>query len=305
MLTMTGVPPGPLPQRLALGVLFLCCLLHTADQAPARPHIVVIMADDLGWNDLGLRDSEMHTPHLDQMASEGVNMSSSYMMQVCTPSRAAFLTGVYPFRMGLQHFVITGPMNASLPLQYDLLPQRLQRLGYQTHMVGKWHLGFCNPAMTPTHRGFHSFYGLYNGQADHYNHKTGDSGYDIHNDRGSSFVVDHSANGTYSSHLFTDKAIELLQNHDQSQPLFLFLSYQAVHYPLQVPDRYVNEHCANVTTGEYRKLKCAMTAAMDEGIGNVTAALDTLGFSDNLITLFLSDNGGPIKQGEHTFGDPL
>ena len=110
--------------------------------------------------------------------------------------------------------------------------------------------------------------------------------------------MDWEGKGTYSTHLFTDKAVDILENHNQSEPMFLFLSYQAVHGPLEVPQYYVDSYCANVTTGNDRKLHCAMTAAMDEGIGNVIAALDRLGFSDNLITLFISDNGGPVKLGE-------
>ena len=272
---------------------------HGTSKRIKRPHILVIMADDMGWNDVGFRDSEMYTPNIDKMASEGVMLNYSYMQQVCTPSRAAFLTGVYPFKMGLQHSVLSAMQNASVPLRYDFFPEHLQREGYKTHMVGKWHLGFCNFNMTPTYRGFDTFYGKYNGEGDYFTHISKKNGYDLHKDEGTSLTIDWSANGTYSTHLFTDKTIEILENHDQSQPVFIFLSYQAVHGPLQVPQYYVDKFCANVSTGVNRTVHCAMMAAMDEGIGNVTSALDRLGFSDNLITLFVSDNGGPTKKGEY------
>ena len=155
---------GHVTHGLALGVFFVCLFIHPAEQASDRPHILFIVADDMGWNDVGFRDSEMYTPNIDKMASEGMVLNYSYMQAVCTPSRAAFLTGVYPFRMGLQHSVLSAMQNASVPLKYEFFPQLLQRAGYKTHMVGKWHLGFCNYNMTPTHRGFHTFYGMYNGK---------------------------------------------------------------------------------------------------------------------------------------------
>ena len=298
------VDPRTVTQRLALGVFFICLFIQTAEQASDRAHIVVFMADDLGWNDVGFRDEDMHTPNIDKLSSAGVNLNYSYMQQVCTPSRAAFLTGYYPFRMGLQRSVLEALQNASMPLKYRLLPQDLQSQGYKTHFIGKWHLGFCNYNMTPTHRGFDTFYGMYNGKGEYYSHMSKWDGYDLQNHTGpdpaKDWSVDWEGNGTYSTHLFTDRAVDILENHNQSEPMFLFLSYQAVHGPLEVPQYYVDSYCANVTTGNDRKLHCGMTAAMDEGIGNVTAALDRLGFSDKLITLFISDNGGPIKLGQHT-----
>ena len=296
---MTGL--REVTQRLALGVFLVCCFIHTAQQASHRPHIIIIVADDLGWSDVGFRDGEMHTPNIDKLASEGVSLNYSYMQQVCTPSRAAFLTGVYPFRMGLQYSVFTALKNNSMPMDKKVLPEHLQSLGYKTHMVGKWHLGFCNYDMTPTHRGFDTFYGMYNGKAGYFNHTGNWNGYDLHEHTGpnpdTDWRVDWEGNGTYSTHLFTEKALKVLQSHDQSEPLFLFLSYQAVHSPLEAPEQYM-DMCSKVTTGSKRKLHCAVTAAMDEGVGKVLRSADSLGYSENLITLFLSDNGGPINLGK-------
>ena len=302
IVTMAG--RGHLTHGLALGVFFVCLFIHPAEQASDRPHIMIIVADDLGWSDVGFRDSEMYTPNIDKMASEGMMLNYSYVQQACTPSRAAFLTSNYPFRMGLQHAGLRAPLNNSMPLQYELLPQQLQSLGYKTHMVGKWHLGFCDLRMTPTYRGFHTFYGMYNSVADYYTHVSKRGGYDMHHNighgDGRNFTVTWSDKGTYSTHLLTSRTIELLENHDQSQPVFIYLSYQAVHGPLEAPQYYIDKYCAKVTTGHDRKTHCGMAAAMDEGIGNVTSALDRLGFSDNMITLFISDNGGPVTYGELT-----
>ena len=295
---------GHLTHGLALGVFFVCLFIHPAEQASDRPHIMIIVADDLGWSDVGFRDSEMYTPNIDKMASEGMMLNYSYVQQACTPSRAALLTSNYPFRLGLQHAGLRATLNNSMPLQYELLPQQLQSLGYKTHMVGKWHLGFCDLRMTPTYRGFHTFYGMYNSVADYYTHVSKRGGYDMHHNighgDGRNFTVTWSDKGTYSTHLLTSRTIELLENHDQSQPVFIYLSYQAVHGPMEVPQYYVDKYCANVTAGDERKMHCGMAAAMDEGIGNITSALDRLGFSNNLITLFISDNGGPTKHGELT-----
>ena len=295
-----------LPAAAATSLRYLLCVAALAGgMAASRPHMVVILADDLGWSDVGFRDSEMHTPNIDRMAAQGVMLNYSYMQQVCTPSRAAFLSGYYPFRLGLQHSVFNALENNSMPLGYRLLPEHMKDLGYHTHFVGKWHLGFCNLHMTPTYRGFDTFYGMYNGKADYFEHISKWDGYDLHNNTGRgdnrNFTVAWSGKGRYSTHLFTERAVEIIEHHNPSTPLFLFLSYQAVHGTLQVPHSYITNYCANVSVGgRDRKLHCAMTAAMDEGIGQVTEALRRKGFSDNLITLFMADNGGPVHLGEET-----
>ena len=263
-----------------------------------RPHILVIMADDMGWNDVGFRDSEMYTPNIDKMASEGVMLNYSYMQQVCTPSRAAFLTGHLPVPDG------SSALPSSLLCRTGLCRCSTSCCRTSFGPWGTrptwWASGTSASAtsnMTPTYRGFDTFYGMYNGMGDYFTHISKQSGYDMHNDVGTNLTVDWSAKGIYSTHLFTDKTIEILKHHNKSHPAFIYLSYQAVHGPLQVPQYYVDKYCANVTTGSIRKLHCALTAAMDEGIGNVTAALDRLGFSNNLITLFISDNGRTSQKG--------
>lgn len=263
---------------------------------------MVIMADDLGWNDVAFQNSQnrMYTPNLDRMHRESLNLKNSYVHQVCSPSRAAFMTGRYPFRYGMQASVLSALDNASLPIQFKTLPQHLKEVGYTTKMIGKWHLGFCNKKMTPTARGFDSFFGMYTGKAGYYDHVSKWDGYDLQDDVGpypqTQYRVAREYSGQYSTHIFSNKAVQILQSHNKMTPLFLFLSYQAVHGPLEVPRTYVDRYCAGVTD-EPRKTHCGMGAAMDEGIGNVTAALDRLGYSDNLITLFISDNGGPVNEG--------
>ena len=122
------------------------------------------MADDLGWSDVEWMDPDMVTPNLNTLKGEGVDLTSAYMQALCSPSRAAVLSGKYPFKMGMQHATLKAINNGTMPLGLKLLPERLKDLGYSTHLVGKWHLGFCSWDMTPTFRGFDTFYGIYLGQ---------------------------------------------------------------------------------------------------------------------------------------------
>nr|KAG5693885.1 hypothetical protein BaRGS_014326 [Batillaria attramentaria] len=160
-------------------------------------------------------------------------------------------------------------------------------------MVGKWHLGFCNLDMTPTYRGFDSFYGMYLGKGDYYDHTGFLNGYDLWDNA----TAEWSAAGTYSTHLFTDRVLDILQAHDPAaKPIFIYLAYQAVHGPLEVPEYYETQFCSHVSDPS-RKTHCAMTAAVDEGIANITDALENLGYTDNLLTVFTTDNGGPVTLG--------
>ncbi|XP_076438583.1 arylsulfatase I-like [Babylonia areolata] len=262
------------------------------------------MADDLGSGDVSYRDPDMRTPNIDRLAAQGVTMTNSYMSYACTPSRAAFLTGLYGFRMGLQTqtMVFGAAKNNTLPLRFQLLPERLKKLNYRTHYVGKWHLGFCHKKATPTGRGFDTFYGMYNGKAGYFDHVSKKGGYDFHLDTGDNYTVDWGAKGRYSTSLFTERTVEILRTHaNRDQPLFILLSYQAIHGPLQVPEEYKVRKCPHLKDYPERQTICGMAAAMDEGVGTVMRALEDLGYADDVITVFLSDNGGPIKSASSNY----
>uniref|UniRef100_A0A8W8HST5 Sulfatase N-terminal domain-containing protein n=1 Tax=Magallana gigas TaxID=29159 RepID=A0A8W8HST5_MAGGI len=143
-------------------VHFLLCV------SAKPPHILFIVADDLGWNDVGFRNPDVLTPNIDKLARSGMILNSSYVMPVCTPSRNSFMTGHYAFKSGLQHLAINPQQATCAPLNYTFLPQKLKELGYATHAIGKWHLGFCKWECTPTYRGFDTFFGFYNDQEDYY-----------------------------------------------------------------------------------------------------------------------------------------
>ncbi|XP_067685533.1 arylsulfatase B-like isoform X2 [Haliotis asinina] len=259
-------------------------------------HIVFIVADDLGWNDVGLHNPDMITPNIDRLAREGVILNQSYVQPLCSPSRSAFMSGYYPFKTGLQHMVILNYQPVCLPLNITILPQKLKELGYATHIVGKWHNGFCSWNCTPTYRGFDSFFGYYNAQEDYYTHTT--AGFlDYRNNTS----PERTENGTYSTFQFTDVAIDIIQRHDKNQPLFLYLPFQAVHAPIEVPPQYEALY-PNVKTEDRRKF-CGMVSALDEAVGNITKTLTDSGLMDDTLILFTADNGGWIT--EHGNNYPL
>ncbi|KAL8597071.1 hypothetical protein ACOMHN_057560 [Nucella lapillus] len=249
------------------------------------PHIVFIVADDLGWNDVGFNNPDMITPNIDKLAAGGIILNQSYVQPVCSPSRNAFMSGFYPFRSGLQHGAILPQQAVCAPTNRTFLPQELKKLGYSTHAMGKWHLGFCNWNCTPTYRGFDSFYGYYQGQEDYYYHDIM-GGYDFRDNKD----VMRKDNGTYSTYMYQERVKELVNSHDPSTPLFLYLPLQSVHIPLQVPKVYSDMYPHLKTEG--RRTFSGMVTAMDDVIGNVTSYFKERGLFNDTLFVFTADNGG-------------
>ncbi|XP_046368967.2 arylsulfatase B-like [Haliotis rufescens] len=258
-----------------------------------KPHIVFIVADDLGWNDVGFRNPQMITPNLDKLAKAGVILNSTYVQPMCSPSRNCFMSGYFPYHTGLQDNVIKITSAKVLPANLTTIPQKLKQLGYDTHMVGKWHLGFCNWKYTPTERGFDSYVGYYSGMEQYFTHMSKDP----QGGRGLDFRFNKTAyrdaNGTYSANVFANRAVEIIENHDNSKPLYLYLPFQSVHTPLQVPPKYENMY-KNIEN-QNRRVYCGMVSALDEAVGNITKALEDKGLMDNLLLVFTTDNGGPTN----------
>lgn len=274
--------------KLALVMLLgFLCELGTSQK---KPNIIFFMADDMGWNDIGWHNPNIPTPKLDKMASEGVLLDDSYAIPQCTPSRSSLMSGLYPSHVGLQHFVIFDAQASAVPLNLTLLPEYLKKGGYDTHMIGKWHLGMCNWAMVPTRRGFDTFYGLYLGEGDFYYHTDGDSNSHEWLDFRDQEKPNWFDSEGYATNLFADRAVKILEETDPSKPFFMYFAPTDVHSPMQVPDTYKDKCSTNLP--DNRRLFCGKTAVLDEAMANITAALDRKGLTDNTLIIFLSDNGG-------------
>ncbi len=248
-----------------------------------RPNIVVFLADDLGSADVGWRGSEIRTPNLDALARDGVRLEQFYVQPLCSPTRAALLTGRYPFRYGLQVGVIRAISQYGLPLTERTLPQALKEAGYETAIVGKWHLGSFDPAYLPTRRGFDHQYGSYHGLVDYFTH--------LHNGALDWHRNDHENHDVgYTTHLIADEAVRRIEQRDTSKPLFLYVAFNGVHSPFQAPRKYVAPYTE--LTGK-RKIYAGMTTALDEAVGQIVETLRRQNLLDRTIILFASDNGGP------------
>lgn len=269
------------------------------------PHMLFILADDYGWNDVGYHGSEIHTPNIDKLAGEGVKLENYYVQHVCTPSRSQLLSGRYQIHTGLQHMIIWVAQPNALPLEDKTIADKLKEQGYATHMVGKWHIGFYKKEFLPTRRGFDSYFGYLASRDDYFHHnrcytfntpdkKFSDCGLDFHNNED----VEWGYQGQYSTHLFTSKAEDVVAKHAKDspdKPLFLFLSLQAVHEPLQAPQEYIDRY--SWIKNKNRRTYAGMVSAMDEAVANVTNAFKKHGLWDDTLVMFSTDNGGQVMQG--------
>ena len=247
-----------------------------------KPNILYILADDMGYADPGFNGcQDIKTPNLDKLARAGAILKSFYVQPVCSPTRSALMTGRYPVRTGV-YSIVRPNAPWGLKLEERTLAQALRDAGCETTIDGKWHLGEFQPAYRPTQRGFDHQYGLWFGMIDYFTHMRGQQ-LDWHRDD----QLCHDEG--YSTHLLAKEACRLIREKNTEKPLFLYLPFNAVHAPLQVPDSYCQPY-ANIQ-GK-RRIYAGMVAAMDEAIGQVLSALDEKGIRDNTLVIFSSDNGG-------------
>ena len=281
---------------VGLSVIFHLAGIPAASAADPKPNIVVILADDLGNADLGYRGSDIRTPNIDELAKEGVQLESFHAGPVCTPARAALMTGRYPMRYGLQTLVIFPNHSYGLPTDERTLPQALKEAGYATAMVGKWHLGHADKKYWPQNRGFEHFYGNTVGEVDYFTHQRAG-------------VTDWQRNGEFLSEkgyvttLFGDEAVSVIEKQDATKPFFLYFASLAPHAPYQAPkadeDRY-----ASTIQDPTRRTYAAMITLLDDQVGRIVAALEQRGLRENTLIIFSSDNGGPrsavVASGAHS-----
>jgi len=285
-----------------LFVFALCfrAVTEAKHSKPKQPNIIFILADDLGWNDVGFHGSnQIPTPNIDALAFSGIVLHNYYANPICSPSRSALMTGYHPIHTGLQSNVLVGASPYALPTKFKLMPEYLNDLGYKSVTVGKWHLGSHRAVYTPTKRGFSSHVGYWTGHDDYYDHTAWENfpqdkgwGYDFRRN----MSVAREDFGHYATDIFTDEAVDIINKHQREQPLFLYLAHMAVHSanpytPLQAPKEIVEMF--SYIEDENRRTFAGMLYKLDESVGKVVQALDAANMLQDSIIVFSTDNGGP------------
>ena len=245
----------------------------------AKPNVVIILADDLGYGDIGFYGNpDLRTPHIDRLARDGVHLTQHYTCSpICAPARAGLLTGRYNHRTGALSVESNRGLDR-MALREVTIADRLRSAGYATGMVGKWHNGLFDQRHHPNQRGFSEFAGFLNGGMDYYN-----------------WILDYNgrprySDGRYLTDVFSDEAVNFIERHAR-EPFFLYLAYNTPHSPLMAPEEDMAHYQSLAKFNPAVSTLYGMIQRMDAGIGRVLETLDRQGVTDNTIILFTSDNG--------------
>jgi arylsulfatase A len=264
-------------QLIGLALVLMAAAPASAKD-PARPNIVIILADDLGYGDIGAYgQSRIKTPHIDRLARQGVRLTDFYAAaNICTPSRAGLLTGRYPIRTTLGHEVIQAKDSNGLPLEEVTLAEALKPAGYTNGLVGKWHLGHVAPYWPPRVQGFDAYFGL------PYSHDMKPLALFTDIQAGVDYVKDDKVDFSTLTRQFTDKAVAFITE-NKARPFFLTIAHTAPHLPL-IPHADHKGHSAAHAYGD-------VVEELDASVGKVMAALRAAGIDRNTLVIFTSDNG--------------
>jgi arylsulfatase B len=254
----------------------------SAEEPKRPPNILILIADDLGYHDVGYLGSEIQTPQLDKLAKEGVRLERHYVYPTCSPSRAGFLTGRNPSRFGI-HGPIADRSEAALPRDAVTLAGVLKKQGYATALFGKWHLGL-RPEVGPRQYGFDQSYGYFHGQIDQYTHRYKNGDRTWH--RNDAFVDEKG----HATDLITDEAVKFLKV-PRKEPFLLWVAFSVPHHPLQEEDQWLKQYQDSIKEPG-RRLYAASVTHMDAAIGRILETLDKTGQTRDTLILFTSDNGG-------------
>jgi arylsulfatase A-like enzyme len=250
-------------------------------RADRPPSFVIVVADDLGWRDVGYHGSEIRTPNLDKLARAGVRLERHYVYPTCSPTRAGLLTGRNPSRFGI-HGPIDGRSTQALPLDVTTLAAALGNRGYASALFGKWHLGL-RPEVGPRRYGFDRSYGYFHGQLDQYSHRYKNGDRTWH--RNDAFVDEQG----HATDLIASEAIRYLQE-ERRQPFFLYVAFSVPHYPIHEDATWIKLYEPAIADPS-RRLYAASVTHMDAAIGRIVEALKRTERLRDTVILFTSDNG--------------
>mmetsp|Transcript_13173 Transcript_13173/g.25572 ORF Transcript_13173/g.25572 Transcript_13173/m.25572 type:complete len:552 (+) Transcript_13173:81-1736(+) len=298
-------------------MLFFFYLLFWVAASAAPPNLILWVLDDIGWADVGYHGSNFPTPTIDNLARSGVELNRMYVMPQCSPTRSALMTGRFAFHTGMSHFSTILPGSpAGIPASVPTFAEQMKAAGYQTHAIGKWHLGMGSWPQTPQGRGFDSYLGYMQGQTDYYNHTIPACGTPCLNplDKGRASPYGPDAAGydfwsgpqplpdlfgQYTMDAYMARATDIISNYTNgtdSKPLFLYFAEQLLHIPIQAPPEEEHmEACKHVVGGSAavnRTVLCSMASKLDSSMSQLVSLLKAKGMWDNTLIWVVSDNGG-------------
>jgi arylsulfatase A-like enzyme len=292
----------------SLSFLFCALWAGLSSQGAEQPNVVFILADDMGYSDMSWQGSPIRTPNLDRLREGGMFLERCYVQPQCTPSRVAFLTGSYPYRFGLhEHIVMDRSLNG-IPGEVKTIAEKMKEGGYRTAVIGKWHVGGHLESYLPHNQGFDHSFVCINGAINYWNYTHAGANDLIRNGEkvyAASPENTEASGNTYATDMWAQEAVDVINRHDEKDPLFMFLSFNAPHHPLDVKaevlakydEADVDPYWAGADAERTRNARVrtrymALVDAMDTAIGTVIAALKQNGMLDNTLIVFCSDNGG-------------
>ncbi len=266
------------------GQLTSCSSL--SENEDKQPNILIILADDLGFGDVGFNGSDIQTPNIDRIASEGVVLDQFYSCPMCSPTRAGLMTGRYPIRFGLMRSVVPPQRDFGLSVDEETIADMMGKAGYDYRgIIGKWHLGHREQKWLPVNRGFTHFEGCLNGAVDYFT-RDRDGEHDWHIDN------TPTQKEGYTTDIIGEAAVQFIESVPQDKPFFLYVPFTAPHSPFQAkPEdvaKYPNREGA-------KKTYAGMVDCLDQNIGRILKSLEERGQVENTFVLFFSDNGGVLK----------
>ena len=298
--------------------LFLALLSLGIFAEEKKPNVIIFLVDDLGWADISLRGADIDTPAIDSLFTDGMTMDRFYATPICSPTRAALMTGRDPMRLGIAYGVVMPWMNNGVHPDEHFMPESFQTAGYQTAMVGKWHLGHSQETFHPNSRGFDDFYGHLHTEVGYFPPFANQGGVDFQ--RNGLTISDEG----YETFLLADEASRWIKSRDIAKPFFLYMPFIAPHSPLEAPDDLVEKYSdledareltrseaidrtrkLNGFSSSARPMYAAVVDALDQAIGQVLETLKSEGIDEETIILFSSDNGGAAYAGGGADNYPL